>query len=144
MPVSVDNVDKQLISILRSNSRMSVVDIAKQLNLSRATVQNRMNRLERTGVILNYSVNIKSGVDKDMVKAHISIEAILKKEKPIIDALKGMPSVIAIHHTSGRWDLIAEIRTVSLSSFNNVLNDVRSIDGIKSTESNLLLDSFLF
>lgn len=144
MSVSVDEVDKKLISILRSNSRLSVVNIAKQLNLSRATVQNRMSRLERTGIILNYSVNIKSGVDKEAVKAHISIEALLKREKPVIDALKGMPSVIAIHHTSGRWDFIAVVQTRSLAEFNNVLNDVRSIDGIKSTESNLLLDSMIF
>ncbi|WP_428981075.1 Lrp/AsnC ligand binding domain-containing protein [Marinomonas phaeophyticola] len=52
--------------------------------------------------------------------------------------------MISTHHRSSRWDFIAVVQTRSLAEFNNVLNDVRSIDGIKSTESNLLLDSMIF
>lgn len=144
MTFRIDDVDKQLISLLRSDARMPVVNIARQLKVSRATVQNRMNRLERSGVIINYSVNVKAGVDSESVKALISIEAYLKNEKSIIEALRGMPSIAAIHHTAGRWDLIAEIHTDSLAAFNNVVNEVRLIDGVQTTESNLLLDSLIF
>ncbi len=55
----LDQLDKKLISILRSDARTPVVKLAKQLNVSRATIQNRMHLLESRGIILNYTVNLK-------------------------------------------------------------------------------------
>ena len=47
-----------------------------------------------------------------------------------------------MHHTTGRWDLIAEIETDSLSSFNKIVGEIRLFDGVAATETNLLLDSY--
>ena len=56
--------------------------------------------------------------------------------------LRGHPNVRLVHHTTGRWDLIAEISTDNLVSFNRVVGEIRMINGVSSTETNLLLDSF--
>ena len=63
-------------------------------------------------------------------------------EADVIASLRGDPQVTAVHHTTGRWDLIAEIQTDSLSSFNKIVGALRLIEGIKATETNLLLDSY--
>ncbi|NYH25366.1 DNA-binding Lrp family transcriptional regulator [Paraburkholderia bryophila] len=54
--MNLDDVDRQLLSLLRDDARMSVVALAKQLRISRATVQNRLTRLEQNGVIVGYTV----------------------------------------------------------------------------------------
>ncbi len=139
--MKLDETDRLLIAILRKDARTSVVDLARRLEVSRATVQNRMKRLERDGVIVNYTVTLKPDAEQSPVRALMSIATETKKESKVINALRGYPAVTAVHHTSGRWDLIAELRTESLAAFNNVVGEIRLVDGVTNTESNLLLDS---
>lgn len=139
--LDIDEVDRKLIAILRSNSRTPVVVLAKQLAVSRATVQNRMSRLEKNGVIINYTLNLKPGSDINPIRALMSLSVEGKKGGIVIKALRGYPSIVALHNTNGRWDLIAEIRTDTLESFNSLLGDIRLIDGVSSTETSLLLDT---
>ncbi len=138
----LDGTDQELLAILRSNARTSIVDLAKQLGVSRATVQNRMRRLEKERVILGYTVSLRPEVEIYPVRAHMSIKADSKKEASIITALRGNPHVTKIYHTNGRWDLVAEMRTDTLSSFNSIVGAIRLIDGVTATETNLLLDSY--
>jgi DNA-binding Lrp family transcriptional regulator len=138
----LDSKDQGLLALLRADARISVVELAKRLGVSRATVQNRMRRLEKNGVILGYTVALGSEVQQADVRAFMSISADSAKEKKIIAALRGNPQVIAVHHTTGRWDLIAEIQTDTLSSFNAIVGALRLIDGVTATETNLLLDSY--
>jgi DNA-binding Lrp family transcriptional regulator len=52
-----------------------------------------------------------------------------------------MAAVTAVHSTNGNWDLIAEIGTAGLESFDAVLSAIRQIDGITRSQTNLLLTS---
>ncbi|MEM6641305.1 MAG: Lrp/AsnC family transcriptional regulator [Pseudomonadota bacterium] len=140
--MALDDRDQQLISLLRHDARASVVDLARRLGTSRATVQNRMNRLERDGVILGYTLVLKPEADTRSVRALMSLATQTKQEPGVIAALRGFPDVVAIHHTTGRWDLIAELRCATLAVFNDVVGRIRLVDGVKDTESNLLLDSY--
>ena len=47
-----------------------------------------------------------------------------------------------VHHTTGRWDLIAELESDSLASFNKIVGAIRLYDGVAATETNLLLESY--
>ncbi len=139
--INLDQLDQQLLAILRSDARTPVVTISRKLGISRATVQNRMHRLESQGVILNYTVNLKPSAEINPIRALMSIAVEGKKALSVIKALRGQPNITAIHSTNGRWDIIAEIGTDTLESFNRLLGDVRLIDGVASTETSLLLES---
>lgn len=138
----LDARDQGLLAMLRADARTSVVDLAKRLGVSRATVQNRMQRLEDEDVILAYTIAMGSAVDTPAIRAHMCIRAESAGEAGVVASLRGNPQVTAVHHTTGRWDLIAEIQTDSLSSFNKIVGEIRLIDGISDTETNLLLDSY--
>lgn len=140
--LKIDSTDQKLLSFLRDNARISVVELAKKLGVSRATVQSRMKRLEVRGIVVGYTVLIGAEVDTPEVRALMSIGVESVKEADVIKALRGNPHVTAVHHTTGRWDLIAEIQTDSLSSFNKIVGALRLIKGVTSTETNLLLDSY--
>ncbi len=134
--------DQRLLALLRDNARMSVIDMAKTLGVSRGTVQNRMRRLENQGVITGYTVVVGTDIDQSEVRALMSIQSQSAREAEVIAQLRGNPNVTAIHHTTGRWDLIAEIQTDSLAAFNQIVGVIRLIDGVTATETNLLLDSY--
>jgi len=140
--IKLDTKDQGLLAMLRADSRTSVVDLANRLGVSRATVQNRMRRLEESGVILGYTIAMGAEVETPAVRAHMCIRAESASEASVIASLRGDPQVTAVHHTTGRWDLIAEIQTDTLSSFNKIVGALRLIEGVTATETNLLLDSY--
>ena len=140
--LELDTKDQGLLNLLRANARTSVVDLAKRLGLSRATVQNRLRRLEAREVIRGYTLLIGPETQKPEVRALMSIESDSASEATVIIKLRSNPHVKAVHHTTGRWDLIAEIETHSLASFNKIVGAIRLFEGVISTETNLLLDSY--
>ncbi len=139
--LQLDSTDQKLIAILRKQARTPVVDLAKKLGVSRATVQNRMKRLERNGIIQGYTIKLKPQAEQNPIRALMTVAVEGKKARQVITAMSGCPEIVALHNTNGRWDIVAEIRTDSLESFNRLLGDVRLIDGVSSTETSLLLES---
>ncbi|WP_298943873.1 Lrp/AsnC family transcriptional regulator [uncultured Psychromonas sp.] len=136
-----DSVDKELIAILRTDARASVSKIAKLLHVSRGTVQNRLDRLISSGAILGFTVRAHDELEKDIVKAIMLIEVVGKSTTQVINKLRGIPQLHKLHTTNGAWDLVAEIRASNLSSFDHVLRDVRTIDGVLNSETSILLSS---
>ncbi|HEX2012596.1 MAG TPA: Lrp/AsnC family transcriptional regulator, partial [Roseateles sp.] len=70
---NLDDTDRELIALLRDNARMSVVALARQLRVARATVQNRIARLEREGVIVGYSVRLKPAAEAQRIRALMNV-----------------------------------------------------------------------
>lgn len=139
----MDNKDQQLLSLLRKDARMATVMLAKKMGISRSTVQNRINKLEKNGIILGYTVKLKPDAEVHPVRLFMNISVESKNEASVIHDLHQYPEVIAIHHTSGHWDLIAEIRAETLPQLNTLLGSVRLSKGIIKTETNLVLDTVL-
>lgn len=135
----LDSLDHELVSLLRSDGRASLAKLAEVLKVSRGTVQNRLDRLLASGTLLGFTVRVRDDYDNDQVRAVMMIEIAGKSTADIIRKLRGLPEVASIHSTNGNWDLIADIRSGSLSEFDNVLRKVRMIDGILNSETNLLL-----
>ncbi len=140
--IELDPTNQKLIALLRADARLPVAELAKRLQVSRATVQNRMRKLQQDGVILGYTLRLTDDLSDAPINALMSIECNSSDEAAIIDALRGNPNIGRVHHTTGRWDLVAEIHAESLPSFNKVVGAIRLIPGVTSTESNLLLESY--
>ncbi len=135
----MDELDHRLISALRTNARESLSELAKRLGVSRGTVQNRLNRLVESQVILGFTVRLKTGAESDRIRAIMMIEVSGKNTRRVAQALRGLPQIHALHSTNGAFDLIAEIETANLAEFDNVLSKVRQIEGIERSETSLLL-----
>ena len=65
-----------------------------------------------------------------------------KSTSQIISKLRGLPELHKVHTTNGAWDLVSEILASSLSEFDQVLIEVRLIDFIANSETNILLSTF--
>jgi len=84
MTGKLDDKDLSLIALLRSNTQMSVVSLAKSLGVSRATVQNRINKLEHDGMILGYTVKISPDENNHPVRLFMNISIEAKSEPTVI------------------------------------------------------------
>jgi DNA-binding Lrp family transcriptional regulator len=137
----MDEIDRQLLGLLRVNARTPVATLAKKLQIARGTVQNRMSKLEREGVIAGYSVRLKPEVDERRIAALMTIAVEGNNADKVLRTLRGDPAVQTLHTTNGRWDIVAELRADSLEAFDKVLGRIRQVDGIVNTETSLLLST---
>lgn len=138
---SMDSQDLRLISLLRENARLSVAQLAKQLGVSRGTVQNRIDKLVEQRVLLGFTVRTASEVAAHRVRAVMLISVEGDRSDAILTALRGYPEVRALHTTNGRWDIVAELGADSLESFDAVLRGIRTIKGVSNSETSLLLST---
>lgn len=137
----MDDIDRQLLSLLRDDARASVASLAKVLRVSRGTVQNRLSKLESEGTITGYTVRLKPQVEGHRIRAFMTVAVEGNRSAAVLAALRGDPAVSALHSTNGRWDMVAELQADSLEAFDRVLGRIRLLDGIANTETSLLLST---
>lgn len=134
----LDELDRELIALLRADSRKPAATLAKALNVSRGTVQNRIERLVRDGAIQGFTIKTRPDA-ANRVRAVMTIAIEGERSGAVVRALKGFPEVSAVHTTNGRWDLVTEIDVETLAAFSAALDRIRQIEGIASTETSILL-----
>ena len=135
----MDELDRRLLALLRADARAPAAALAAQLKVSRGTVQNRIARLQAQGVIQGFTVRTRPELETQRVRAVMSIAVEGERTAAVIRRLKGFPAVERIYTTNGRWDLIAELVVADLAEFSRALDGIRTVEGIASTETSLLL-----
>ncbi|MGZ0228938.1 MAG: Lrp/AsnC family transcriptional regulator [Acidimicrobiales bacterium] len=140
---SLDSLDRRLISLLRTDGRAPVSVLARQLGVTRATVNSRLERLVKSGQVLGFTIRTRDDRGDDDVRAISLVEVEGRTTKEVIRSLRGLPEIQSLHATNGGWDLVAEIRCDSLIDFDRILGEIRAVDGVINSESSILLNSVL-
>ena len=135
----LDDTDQRLIAELRRDGRAALSDLAERLGLARATVRSRIERMQARGEIVGFTVLTRSDVGALPVRGLMMISIEGRGTERIMARLAGLPEVLAVHSTNGRWDLIAELGTRTLEELDGVLLRVRGYEGVLASETSLLL-----
>ncbi|NOU50347.1 Lrp/AsnC family transcriptional regulator [Pseudoalteromonas sp. JBTF-M23] len=137
----INSQDEKLIALLRSNARASISDLARSLDLSRSTVQSRLQKLEQSGVIKGYSVEFGQEYLSELVEAHVSIKVKQKLTTKTNIALKHMSNISALYAISGEYDMIAVVEAQSLQQLSVILDDIGNLEGVERTNSSVILET---
>ena len=104
--MTIDAVDQKLLAALRENGRASTADLARRVGRSRTTVQSRIERLERDGIIMGYAVRLSPDHEHGAVRAHVMIKIAPKESRAVEAALRAIREVRVLHSVSGDFDMI--------------------------------------
>jgi DNA-binding Lrp family transcriptional regulator len=137
----MDRLDNKLIALLRRDGRASLSELATDLGVTRATVRSRMDRLAESGDIAGFTVLTRRDVAAHPVRGLMMLEIAGRGGEKIAKAVRNMVAVQAVHSTNGKWDLIAEVGTETLESFDQALSRIRLIEGVSRSETSLLLST---
>jgi len=146
LPNSLSNMhahptDAALLALLRENARLATTEIARRLGMSRTTVQSRIERLERSGVISGYTVRVRADLERLHLRAQIMITVRPRQMTPVVNALRAMPEVRALHSVSGAYDLIALGVTPTSEEMDLLTDRIGLIEGVERTTSAIILST---
>ncbi|KLJ01725.1 Lrp/AsnC family transcriptional regulator [Luteimonas sp. FCS-9] len=133
--------DVRLLSLLRENARLSTAEIARRLGLSRTTVQSRIERLERDGVIGGYTVRVRDDFEQGHIRAQIMISVRPRQMTPVVTALRAIDAVRALHSVSGPYDLIALGVVPTVADMDVLTDRIGCLEGVERTTSSIILST---
>src|SRR5580698_5673959 len=140
----MDDLDRRIITLLREDARQPVAALSQALKVSRATVQNRIDRMTARGEIAGFTVRMHPEAEAGRVRAIMMIDVEGERAAGVMRALRQRPEVERVHTTNGRWDLVAELSTQTLGEFSGALDAIRLIQGIAGSETSILLKTIAF
>jgi DNA-binding Lrp family transcriptional regulator len=137
----MDAIDERLLSALRENGRASTAQLARLVGRSRTSVQSRIERLQRDGIIVGYGVRLAPEHALGAVRAHVMIKVGPKEARAVTAALGAIAQVRVLHSVSGDADLIAVAATASVAEMDQVIDRIGAVEGVERTNSSIILST---
>jgi len=135
----MDEIDRNIAVALQLDGSAGLAELAKVAGLSVSATAERVKRLEERGVIAGYTVRLSDETARRMIRAHVSINLSPKLTAAVVQALKRIPEVRALHAISGAHDLIAVVRTGTMEEMDALIDRIGAIDGIERTTSSIIM-----
>ena len=130
-----------LIALLRANGRESTSELARKLNLSRSTVKDRIDRLEKRGVIKGYTIRLSEDYADRQIQAHVMISSDPKQSVQIVRTLQQITAVKSLHAVNGIYDMIALVSAESTKLLDETLDQIGNMVGVDKTLSSIILST---
>jgi DNA-binding Lrp family transcriptional regulator len=130
----MDQKDEKILEYLRKDGRASYTEIADKIDVSEGTVRNRVEKMQENEVIEKFTVQTGTRGSKAVVMVE------LKTGKDIEQVLEEFPEKIQIMEVTGEYDLVLEIERPTNQEINSLLDEIRSIEGVDSTETYMVLN----
>ncbi|NKX49727.1 Lrp/AsnC family transcriptional regulator [Arthrobacter deserti] len=138
----VDSLDSRIVALFAQDPRMSVLEASRLLKVARATVQARLDKMQRAGVISGWGPRISPRELGYVVKAYCSFA--IRQETghdAVATALAAIPEVLELHTVSGESDLLACVVARSNADLQRVLDEVMATNTVLRSSSVIVLNS---
>lgn len=138
----LDIIDVKILEVLQANSRVSISELSKKVNLSLSAVSERLKKLESSNVIEKYTVILNSqALDKELsVIMNISLEN-PHLTSDFLEFVRAEDEILECHYVTGEYDYVLKITTRNTATLENLMNRIKGISGIKRTQTNVILSS---
>jgi len=130
---------QHLLSLLRRNAREPTASLARKLGVARTTVQERIRRLERDGVIAGYTVRVGEGFARRQISAQVLVTVNPKAGARVVRELELRPWVRAVYALSGPFDYQVLVEGGSTEEIDGHLDAIGRIEGIERTQTSIVL-----
>lgn len=140
--MELDDVDRAILAQLQEEARTPFSEIARNIDMSSATVHDRVNRLEDAGVIEGYHAEIDPTALGYQSAAIIGLQVEQGGEQDALDRLKSIDGVQEVHLTTGSWDVLLQVYTTDTDRLRDLMfEEIAQLDGFTNSQAMVVLDT---
>ncbi|SFR92985.1 transcriptional regulator, AsnC family [Halomicrobium zhouii] len=136
----MDDLDREILGILRRDSRTPYTEIADRVGTSEGTVRNRVERLMDQGVIERFTIATQTGNVKAMIEVGVDVNV---DTQAVCDQVAEWPEVDFVWQVSGEDDIVLVVDCADTEGVNELITQARELDDVVSTKTRLILDEQL-
>jgi len=138
--LSADSLDSDLIGLLAVEPRTGVLELSRRLRVARGTVQARLDRLTRRGVVRGYGPEVSPAALGYTVTAFVTLEIRQRYgHDPVAAHLAEIPEVLEAHTITGSADLLCRIVARDNADLQRVIDQLVSYEGIERASTVIAL-----
>lgn len=136
----MDDLDREIVDILRRDARTPFTEIADRVGTSEGTIRNRVERMTDDGIIERFTVTTHTGNVKAMVEISVDVNV---DTHAASDRIAEWDEVDFVWQVSGDEDIVVVVDATDTSSVNELITRARNMDEVMSTKTRLILDERL-
>ena len=137
--MSIDSLDARLIEVLRDNPRVGLLEVARQLEVARGTVQARLAKLEARGVITGFGPEVDPTALGYTITAFVFIELAQGRLAEAVAVMDAMPEVLEADAISGPQDVICRLVARDTEHLQVLVNELLRTPAIRRCTSYIAL-----
>lgn len=134
----MDYTDKRILAVLEGNARTSAAEIGRRIALSRTAVQDRLSKLEASGVITGYRVQMAQAQD-NLIRAVLFVKISIRPCDPALNWMASLEGVQEVISVSGELDALVRCTVPDLASLTALNDKIGASELIASSRSSVVL-----
>lgn len=131
-------MDKRILAVLEGNARTSAAEIGRQIGLSRTAVQDRLSKLETSGVIAGYRVQL-SDAAPGMIRAVLFVKIAVRPCDQALNWMATLEGVLEVVSLSGDVDAIIRCAVPDVAALTALNDKIGASELIARSISNVVL-----
>ena len=136
----MDDLDQEILDILRHDARAPYTEIAEQVGTSEGTVRNRVERLLEEGIIERFTVSTRTGNIKAMIEVSVKVNV---HTTEITERMAEWDQVDFVWQVSGEADIVLVVDAADTGAVNQLITRARELEEVENTKTRLILDERL-
>ena len=139
----MDKFDQQILALLRADARLPISQIAREINLSRSAVSERIRQLEQGGVISGYHAQVAMPGDA-AIKVYLELFYQGGRCEHYVELMRVYPEVRRCSGISGETDMLVYIEAPSMLRFSEVRGEIENFPGMQKVKTHMVVKDWVF
>ncbi|KJL32225.1 Lrp/AsnC family transcriptional regulator [Microbacterium sp. NPDC089698] len=135
----MDGTDHRILAELTADARVALVELAARVHLSRNAVKQRIERMERDGVIAGYTVVRGAAAARRVTAIVMVYRTDRMRGAHVVTALERIPEVVRCDILSGEFDLFVTVRADTMDRIGEIWEMIAALPGVENTVTSLSL-----
>jgi len=140
----IDATDRRLIAALRSRPRASITELSRRTNLARGTVQTRLDRLHKQGVITGHGPDLAPSASGYSVVAFATLSIAQGGHDALVERLASVPEILEVHVITGSGDLLCRVVAHTNDHLHELIQRIVAMPEVTRTDTQLALSTPVF
>lgn len=138
--MELDDTDRAILRELQADGRTPFSEIARRIDMSSATVHDRVNQMEEAGVIRGYHASVDPAALGFDVEAYVGLRVEQGATETVLSALEEVDAVQEVALVTGEWDAIMTVVAESTDKLRELLFDqIAEIEGFDRSQTMVVL-----